>query len=81
MEPQLPDLASQVPGLRLAEILGMLSEHADEEVNAAEVAVAQPGQPGPDFGLDLDFIRPAMHPMLYASHAIAKLGGQVPEAM
>jgi hypothetical protein len=71
---------SQVAGVRLTEILGVLSEQADEEVDAAEVAVAQPGQPGPHFRFDLD-LKPLMHPMLYASYAIAKLCGQVPEAM
>jgi hypothetical protein len=48
-------------GVRLAEIFGVLSKQADEEAGAAEIAVAQPGQPGPHFGLDLDLIQ--------ASHA------------
>jgi hypothetical protein len=48
MEPQFPDLAAEVSCVWLAEIFGMLSEQADEEVNPAEVAVGQAGQPGPD---------------------------------
>ena len=33
--------------VRPAGIFGVLSKQADEEVDAAEAAVAQPGQPGP----------------------------------
>jgi hypothetical protein len=44
VESQFPDLPAQVTGVRLAEIFGVLSKQADEEVDAAEVAVAQPGQ-------------------------------------
>jgi hypothetical protein len=36
----------------------VLSEQADEEVDAAEVAVAQSGQPGPHFRIDLDLVQP-----------------------
>ncbi len=43
-------------GVGLAEIFGVLGEQADEEVDPAEVAVGQPGQPGPDFGLDLNLV-------------------------
>jgi hypothetical protein len=46
-----------VAGVRLAEIFGVLSKQSDEEVDAAEVAVAQPGQPGPHFGLDLNLVQ------------------------
>lgn len=58
MEPQFPDLPAQVAGVRLAEILGVLSKQADEEVVAAEVAVAQPGQLGPHFRFDLNLVQP-----------------------
>lgn len=59
----------------------MFSKQADEEVNAAEIAVAQPGQPRPDLGLDLNLIQ-ACH----ASNAIciacySQACGQVPETM
>jgi hypothetical protein len=58
VEPQFPDLPAEVSGVGLAEILGVLGEQADEEVDPAEVAVGQAGQPGPDFRLDLDLIQP-----------------------
>jgi hypothetical protein len=58
MEPQLSDLPAQVTGVGLAEVFGVLSEQADEEVDPAEVAVGQTGQPGPDFGFDLNLIQP-----------------------
>ena len=45
-------------GIGLAEILGLLGEQADVEVDPAEVTVAQPGQPGTDFRLDLDPVQP-----------------------
>jgi hypothetical protein len=61
VEPQLPDLAAQVTGIRLAEVLGMLGKQADEEIDPAEIPVGQVLQPGPDFGLDLHFVQ--------ASHA------------
>jgi hypothetical protein len=32
-----------VTGIRLAEIVGLLSEQADEEVHPAEVMIGQPG--------------------------------------
>jgi hypothetical protein len=54
-----------VSGVGLAEVLGVLGEQADKEVDAAEVAVGQAGQPGPDFRLDLDLIQPC-----HASDAI-----------
>ena len=72
VEPQFPDFPAQVAGIGLAEILGLLGEQADVEVDPAEVTVAQPGQPGTDFRLDLDPVQPAMHPMLYASDAMGK---------
>src|SRR6202042_719510 len=65
MESQFPDLPAQVTGVRLAEVLGVLSKQADEEVDAAEVALAQPGQPGSYFGFDLNLVQ-ACH----ASYAI-----------
>ena len=43
----------------------MLGEQADKEVDPAEVASGQAGQPGPDFRLDLDLIQPC-----HASDAI-----------
>jgi len=54
-----------VTSIGLAEIVGVLGEQADEEVDPAEVAVGQPGQPGPDFGFDLHLIQPC-----HASDAI-----------
>ena len=69
MEPQLPDLTTQVPGVRLAEILGVLSKQADEEIDAAEVAVASQDRTSGSIPASYN---PAMHPMLYASYAIAK---------
>ena len=57
MEPQFPGLPSQVAGVKLAEILGVLSKQAGKEVDAAGVAVAQPGQPGPRFRFDLDLVQ------------------------
>jgi hypothetical protein len=47
MEAQFADLAAEVTGVRLAEVLGVLSEQADEEVGPAEVAVGEFLQPGP----------------------------------
>jgi hypothetical protein len=68
-------------GVRLAEIFGVLSKQADKEVGAAEVAVAQPGRPGPYFWFDLDLVQPC-----HASNAIcitcySRACRQVPEAM
>ena len=54
MEPQFPDLPAEVPGVGLADVLGVLGEQADEEIDPAEVAVGQAGEPGPDLRLDLD---------------------------
>ena len=65
VEPQFPDLPAEVSGGGLAEVLGVLGEQAGEEVDPAEVAVGQAGQPGPDFSLDLDLIQPC-----HASDAI-----------
>jgi hypothetical protein len=42
VESKFPDLAAQVAGVRLAEILGVLSKQADGEVDAAEVAWLSP---------------------------------------
>ena len=81
MESQFPDLPAQVAGVRLAEIFRMLSKQADEEVDAAEVAMAQPGQPRPTSGSISTSYRLDMHPMLYASLAIANLAAQIPEAI
>jgi len=72
---------SQVAGVRLAEILGVLSKQPDKEVDAAEVAVAQPGQPGPHFRFDLNLVQ-----TFHASNAIcivcySQARRQVPEAM
>ena len=58
MEPQFPDFPAKVTGIGLAEVFGVLGEQADEEVNPAEVAVGQAGQPGPDFGFDLNLVQP-----------------------
>jgi hypothetical protein len=74
-------LPAQVAGVRFAEVFGVLSKQADEEVDAAEVAVAQPGQPGPHFRFDLDLVQTC-----HASNAIcigcySQAGSQVPEAM
>jgi hypothetical protein len=70
-----------VAGVRLAEIPGVLSEQADEEVDAAEVAVTQPGQPGPHFWFDLDLVQTC-----HASDAIciacySQACSQLPEAV
>jgi hypothetical protein len=65
VEPEFPDLPAEVSGVGLAEVLGVLGEQADEEVDPAEVAAGQAGQPGPDFRLDLDLIQPC-----HASDAI-----------
>jgi hypothetical protein len=43
VEPQLPDLPAKVTGIGLAEIVGLLSEQADEKVHPAEVTIGQPG--------------------------------------
>jgi hypothetical protein len=56
---------AEVSGVGLAEVLSVLGEQADEEVDPAEVAVGQAGQPGPDFMLDLDLIQ-----LCHASDAI-----------
>ena len=81
MEPQFPDLPAQVARVRLAEIFGVLSKQANEEVDAAEVAVAQTGQSGPHFRFDLNLVQTC-----HASDAIciacySQAGRQVPEAM
>jgi hypothetical protein len=81
MEPQLPDLASQMAGLGLAEIFGVPGEQANQEVHPAEVTVTQLRQPGSHLGLDLDLIQPG-----HASDAIciccySQEPRQVPEAM
>ncbi len=65
MEPEFADFPAQVPGVGLAEVLGLLADQADEEVGPAEVAVAEAFQPGPDFGFDLDRVEPGD-----ASHAV-----------
>jgi hypothetical protein len=39
VEPQFPDLATKMTGVRLAEIFGMLGEQADKEIDPAEVTV------------------------------------------
>ena len=43
VEPQFPDLPAKVTGIGLAEIVGLLSEQADEEIHPAEVTIGQPG--------------------------------------
>ena len=55
-------------GVGLAEVLGVIGEQADEEVDAAEVAVAQSGQPRPHFRFDLNLAQPS-----YAFNAICIL--------
>jgi hypothetical protein len=40
---------------------GVLGEQADEEVDPAEVAVGQDGQPGPDLRSISTSYKPAMH--------------------
>jgi len=45
VEPQFPDLPAEVSGVGLAEVLGVLGEQAGKEVDPAEVAVGQAGQP------------------------------------
>lgn len=44
----------------LGEVLSVLGEQADEEVDPAEVAVGQAGQPGPDFRLISTSYKPAI---------------------
>jgi hypothetical protein len=44
-------------GIGLAEICRVLGQQANEEVNPAEVTVSQPGQPGPDLGLQLHLVQ------------------------
>ena len=39
MEPQFPNLPVQVPWVRLAELVGLLGEQADQEVDPAEVSI------------------------------------------
>ncbi|MGD0935907.1 MAG: hypothetical protein ABR922_15220 [Streptosporangiaceae bacterium] len=41
-------------GVGLAERLGLFGERTDQEVDPAEIAVAQPGQPRSDLWLDFD---------------------------
>ena len=81
MEPQFPDLPAQVAGVRLAEILGVLSEQADEEATRPKSRSLSPASQDRTSGSISTSYKPPMHPMLYASYAIAKPGGQVPEAM
>jgi DNA primase len=57
VEPQFPDSPAKVTGIGLTEVLGLLGEQADVEVDPAEVTVAQCGQPGTNFRLDLDPIQ------------------------
>ena len=61
METQFPYLPAEVTGVWLTEILGMLSQEADEEIGPAEVAVGELLEPGPHFGLDFNRYRSAMH--------------------
>jgi hypothetical protein len=56
VEAKLTDLPAEVASVRFAEILSTLGKQPDMEVHPAEVTIAQPGQPGPDFGLDLNRI-------------------------
>ena len=68
-------------GVGLTEISGVLGEQANQEVDPAEVTITQLGEPGPDFGLDLDLIQPG-----HASDAICiccydQQLGQAPKAM
>ena len=66
-----------VVGLAVPGFADHLGAQGDKEVDPAEVAVGQAGQPGPDFRLDLDLIQPC-----HASAAIAKAARyHVPEAL
>ena len=51
---KLADLPAEMPGVGLAERLGLFGEQTDQEVDPAEIAVAQPGQPRSDLRLDFD---------------------------
>jgi hypothetical protein len=78
VEPQFPDLPAEVPAVGLAEVLGVFGEQADEEVDPAEVAVGQAGQPGSDFRLDLDLIQSLSCICCYRQGgAISRAGGLV----
>jgi hypothetical protein len=39
VEPQFPDLAAQVAGIRLAEVGSVAGKQADEEIDPAEITV------------------------------------------
>lgn len=81
MEPQLPDLASQVAGVGLAEIFGVPGEQANQEVDPAEVTVTQLGSQDRTSGSISISYSPAMHLMLYAFAAMGQQLSRVPAAM
>jgi hypothetical protein len=54
VESQLADLPAEMPGVGLAERLGLFGEQTDQEVDPAEIVVVQPGQPRSDLWLDFD---------------------------
>ena len=60
-------------GIGLTKVFRVLSEQANKEIDPAELPVAQPGQPGPDFRLQFHLVEAAMHLMLYAFDAMTKL--------
>jgi hypothetical protein len=57
VESELAYLPAKVASLGLAEGVGLLGEHADQKVGAAEVPVAEALEPPSHLGLDLDCIQ------------------------
>jgi hypothetical protein len=74
VEPQLPDLAAKVTGIRLAEARRVFGKQADEEPTRPKSRSARFSSQDRTSGSTSTSYKPAMHLMLYAADAIAKSG-------
>jgi hypothetical protein len=72
VESRFADLPVEVAGVGLAECFGVFGEQADEEVDAAEVAVRQAFSHDLTSGSSSTWYMPVIHSTVYASHGIGQ---------